>query len=304
MRWSRPASSSPARWRSWFGWSWLDPAVSLVDRARHRARHLEPVPAVAAPAVRRRAGGHRPRMRCAASSRRCPASTRVHDLHVWATGTTETALTAHLVMPHGHADDRFLEDATRRLQAQFRIGHVTLQVVREPFMALCAGPTGACHRQDATGPRTNRSGQGRSHHEVQGLLRSARRRARRDAGRDQAAPTASSRASTTRTSARCPTPKPASRTSTRPTKCCAIRRSAPPTTEHGQPVPRPARTSSRRRTGMPDSSSAAAATRPAPRPTSTRATSSRRCSGATRAQAGGRRAPAARRAARTTTPRS
>ncbi len=43
-----------------------------------------------------------------------PGVDRVHDLHVWATGTTETALTAHLVMPHGHADDRFLEDATRR----------------------------------------------------------------------------------------------------------------------------------------------------------------------------------------------
>jgi len=41
-------------------------------------------------------------------------------------------------MPDVRADDHFLEDATRRLQARFRIGHVTLQVVREPFMALCA----------------------------------------------------------------------------------------------------------------------------------------------------------------------
>jgi cobalt-zinc-cadmium efflux system protein len=51
------------------------------------------------------------------------------------------ALTAHLVMPTGHPDDAFFEAATHLLRDRFRIGHVTLQVVREPFMALCEGET-------------------------------------------------------------------------------------------------------------------------------------------------------------------
>ena len=33
---------------------------------------------------------------------------QVNDLHVWAMGTSEVALTAHLVMPDGPADDDFL----------------------------------------------------------------------------------------------------------------------------------------------------------------------------------------------------
>jgi cobalt-zinc-cadmium efflux system protein len=32
--------------------------------------------------------------------------TQVHDLHIWAMSTTETALTVHLVMPTGHPGDR------------------------------------------------------------------------------------------------------------------------------------------------------------------------------------------------------
>lgn len=40
---------------------------------------------------------------------------RVHDLHVWAMGTLEIAMTAHLVMPQERADDAFLHEATRQL---------------------------------------------------------------------------------------------------------------------------------------------------------------------------------------------
>jgi cobalt-zinc-cadmium efflux system protein len=68
-----------------------------------------------------------------------PGVAGVHDLHVWAMGTTEVALTAHLVMPDGGGDDSFLRDATERLHARFEIGHVTLQVVREPFCQACDG---------------------------------------------------------------------------------------------------------------------------------------------------------------------
>ena len=43
-------------------------------------------------------------------------------------------------MPAGHPDDPFFEQATRQLRERFRIDHVTLQVVREPFMASCDLP--------------------------------------------------------------------------------------------------------------------------------------------------------------------
>lgn len=55
---------------------------------------------------------------------------RVHDLHVWAMGTTETALTAHLVMPQGNAGDSFLHTACQELHERYGIGHPTLQIER------------------------------------------------------------------------------------------------------------------------------------------------------------------------------
>lgn len=52
----------------------------------------------------------------------------VHDLHIWPMSTTETALTAHLVMPTGHPGDAFLKSANQELLAHHRIGHATLQI--------------------------------------------------------------------------------------------------------------------------------------------------------------------------------
>lgn len=54
--------------------------------------------------------------------------TRVHDLHVWHISTTETALTAHLVMPDTSADDRFLKAAAEMVAHRFHIHHATFQV--------------------------------------------------------------------------------------------------------------------------------------------------------------------------------
>jgi cobalt-zinc-cadmium efflux system protein len=54
--------------------------------------------------------------------------TQVHDLHIWAISTTETALTVHLVMPQGHGGDRFLTDTCEALHTNFGIDHSTLQV--------------------------------------------------------------------------------------------------------------------------------------------------------------------------------
>lgn len=51
----------------------------------------------------------------------------VHDLHIWPLSTTETALTAHLVIPDGCPDD-FLYRTRDTLETLFGISHSTLQV--------------------------------------------------------------------------------------------------------------------------------------------------------------------------------
>lgn len=57
-----------------------------------------------------------------------PGVAAVHDLHIWPMSTTETALTAHLVMPGGCPGDDFLHGVARRLAHNFGIGHPTIQI--------------------------------------------------------------------------------------------------------------------------------------------------------------------------------
>jgi cobalt-zinc-cadmium efflux system protein len=52
----------------------------------------------------------------------------VHDLHIWAMSTTETALTAHLVMPEGHPGDDFLHHLSHELHHHFGVKHPTIQI--------------------------------------------------------------------------------------------------------------------------------------------------------------------------------
>jgi cobalt-zinc-cadmium efflux system protein len=59
-----------------------------------------------------------------------PGVARVHDLHIWPASTTDTVLTAHLVMPAGHPGDDFFAATRERLHVRFAIGHVTLQIER------------------------------------------------------------------------------------------------------------------------------------------------------------------------------
>lgn len=65
----------------------------------------------------------------------------VHDLHVWPMSTTETALTAHLVMPGRPASDRFLRELAESLETRFGVGHSTIQV--ESGDDPCGQPCGA-----------------------------------------------------------------------------------------------------------------------------------------------------------------
>ncbi|HVJ00511.1 MAG TPA: cation diffusion facilitator family transporter [Sphingomonas sp.] len=57
-----------------------------------------------------------------------PGVAATHDLHIWSMSTTETVLTAHLVMPAGHPGDSFLADAQAMLHTRFGIAHATLQI--------------------------------------------------------------------------------------------------------------------------------------------------------------------------------
>ncbi|NHN83715.1 cation diffusion facilitator family transporter [Acetobacter musti] len=62
--------------------------------------------------------------------RSLPGVTGLHDLHVWAMSTTETALTVHLVRSgtDGSDNDRILEAAGETLRSRFGIIHPTLQI--------------------------------------------------------------------------------------------------------------------------------------------------------------------------------
>jgi cobalt-zinc-cadmium efflux system protein len=108
------------------GWQWVDPAISLVIAGvvlasgwglmRDSANlALDAVPkGIALAQVRDYLAG-------------LDGVTEVHDLHIWAMSTNETALTAHLVRPGGH-DDTFLHHVCEGLSHRFNIHHATLQV--------------------------------------------------------------------------------------------------------------------------------------------------------------------------------
>jgi cobalt-zinc-cadmium efflux system protein len=109
------------------GWLWLDPLTSLVvvglivwgtwSLLRDSlAMSVSAVPAAIDPQAVRRYLESR------------PGVAAVHDLHIWPMSTTDTALTAHLVLPGGHPGDEFLMQATTELRYRFGIGHTTLQI--------------------------------------------------------------------------------------------------------------------------------------------------------------------------------
>jgi cobalt-zinc-cadmium efflux system protein len=109
------------------GWLWVDPVISLVivtvigvgtwDLLKDSLKlildavpnHIEPL------AVR-------------SYLEELPGVAQVHDLHIWAMSTTQTALTVHLVMPEGYPGDCFLTRTAESLKQHFRIEHSTIQV--------------------------------------------------------------------------------------------------------------------------------------------------------------------------------
>jgi cobalt-zinc-cadmium efflux system protein len=117
------------------GQYWIDPALSLVVVAiivrgtwgllrESTALAMDAVP----PGIDAAAVG--------AYLEAQPGVTGVHDLHIWPMGSTDTALTAHLICPAGHPGDAALADIAHDLDHRFGIGHATLQV--ETGAADCA----------------------------------------------------------------------------------------------------------------------------------------------------------------------
>lgn len=69
-----------------------------------------------------------------------PGVKEVHDLHIWAISTTETALTCHLVMPSGYPGTDFLRDIEHHLDHDFGIGHSTFQIETDEESACRLAP--------------------------------------------------------------------------------------------------------------------------------------------------------------------
>lgn len=108
-------------------WIWIDPALSLVIAGaigvstwqllrQSLDLSLDAVPEqIDASAVRAFLSG-------------LAGVSAVHDLHIWAISTTDTALTVHLVKPDATVDDDWLADISDDLSQRFNIGHVTIQI--------------------------------------------------------------------------------------------------------------------------------------------------------------------------------
>ncbi len=109
------------------GWLWLDPVTGLVIAAVIVASTwtlLRDSAGLALDAVPGHIDPHVVRGYLAALA----GVTEVHDLHIWGMSTTETALTAHLVMPAGHPGDAFTAEVCKQLHERFRVQHSTIQI--------------------------------------------------------------------------------------------------------------------------------------------------------------------------------
>ena len=59
-----------------------------------------------------------------------PGVRAIHDLHIWPMSTTDTALTAHMVMEEFPDSDEYLNDVAAVLHERFSINHPTIQLER------------------------------------------------------------------------------------------------------------------------------------------------------------------------------
>lgn len=111
----------------WKGWSWIDPAVSLLIVAVVLVSTWGLLRDSLSYAMDVAPGGiDIPAIRSYLSS--LPPVERIHDLHIWPLSTTETALTVHIVVTSTQLNNSFLYDIQQHLHKQFGIAHTTIQV--------------------------------------------------------------------------------------------------------------------------------------------------------------------------------
>ncbi|HJU19250.1 MAG TPA: cation diffusion facilitator family transporter [Stellaceae bacterium] len=121
------------------GWLRLDPAVSLVIAATivwgtwGLLRDSVNMSLAAVPPGIEPAEVHE-------FFERLPGVSHVHDLHIWAMSTTETALTCHLVMPSGHPGDEFVLRIMSELRNRFGIRHATVQIETSEEVTCALAP--------------------------------------------------------------------------------------------------------------------------------------------------------------------
>lgn len=119
------------------GWRWLDPAAGLVVGAvivvgtwsllREAVNlSLDAVPE----------GIDRAAVKAYLDT--LPGIVEVHDLHIWALSTTETALTAHLIHDDGTPHDALLPEICTQIRERFGIGHATIQLETPELARQCA----------------------------------------------------------------------------------------------------------------------------------------------------------------------
>lgn len=119
-----------------YGLNWIDPVISLVIAAvifistwgllrdsMNLAVDAVP-PNVDPDAVRDYLAG-------------LPGVRALHDLHIWPMSTTDTALTAHLVMDDIPASDDYLNEVAQVLKERFSINHPTIQLERTDGEFVC-----------------------------------------------------------------------------------------------------------------------------------------------------------------------
>ena len=68
-----------------------------------------------------------------------PGVLGIHDLHIWAMSTTETALTTHLIVSNHQLDDDFLLRVNKGLQDNFGLEHTTIQLEQGNSSLNCNG---------------------------------------------------------------------------------------------------------------------------------------------------------------------
>ncbi|MFO1023798.1 MAG: cation diffusion facilitator family transporter [Acetobacteraceae bacterium] len=118
------------------GWLWVDPVVSIVISGVIVAGTwslLRDSVSLALDGVPRGVD----HLAVSGYLRSLPGVTEIHDLHIWAMSTTETAMTVHLVRADITADGALLQQITCEVRDRFGIGHTTVQLETHETAVLC-----------------------------------------------------------------------------------------------------------------------------------------------------------------------